>query len=93
MIVTHSFIEKTGFDKLSRKAMHKFKSPVFVVGEKTDWLFPGNELITHARKVFPNIDSTRLLSLGSHYGLFNSEDVDLKECFEAMNNFILRTTS
>jgi pimeloyl-ACP methyl ester carboxylesterase len=93
MIVTHSLVEKTGFDKLSRKDMLKFKSPVFVVGEKSDWLFPGDEIIKYVRKIFPNMDGTRLLTSGSHYGLFNEEDDDLKECFEAMTNFILRENS
>ena len=92
MIVTHSMVEKTGFDKLSRKDIQKFKSPVFVVGEKSDWLFPGDEIIRYARKIFPNMDGTRLLTSGSHYGLFKGEDDDLKECFEAMTNFISRTT-
>ena len=91
MIVTHSLVEKTGFDKLSRKDIHKFKSPVFIVGEKSDWLFPGDEIIKYACEIFPRVDGTRLLSLGSHYGLFNGEDDDLKECFEAMTNFMLRT--
>jgi pimeloyl-ACP methyl ester carboxylesterase len=93
MIVTHSLVEKTGFDKLNRKAIHKFKSPVFVVGEKSDWLFPGNEIIAYARKIFPNMDGTRLLTLGSHCGLFAGGDDDLNECFEAMNHFILRISS
>ena len=93
MIVTHSLVEKTGFDKLSRKDIHKYKSPVFVVGEKSDWLFPGNDVIKRACKIFPNMYGTRLLSLGSHCGLFNDEkEDDLKECFEAMTHFILQTT-
>ena len=92
MMLTHSLVEKTGFDKLSRKDINKFKSPVFVVGEKSDWLFPGDEVIKYARKIIPNMDGTRLLSLGSHCGLFNGDNDDLKECFEAMTNFILRTT-
>jgi pimeloyl-ACP methyl ester carboxylesterase len=91
MIVTHSYVRKTVFDKLSRNDIRKFKSPVFVVGEKSDWLFPGDEVIRYARKIIPNMDGTRLLSLNSHCGLFNGEDDDLKECFEAMTNFILRT--
>ena len=91
MIVTHSLVKKTGFDKLSRKDVHKFKSPVFVVGEKSDWLFPGDKIIKYARKIFPNLYGTRLLASGSHCGLFNGEDNDLKDCFEAMTNFILQT--
>ena len=91
MTVTHSFVKEAGFSKLSRKEINKFKSPVFVVGEKSDWLFPGDEIIRYAQKIIPYVAGTRLLSLGSHCGLFNKEDSDdLKECFEAMTNFITK---
>ena len=92
IIVTHSLIEKIDYDKLNLKDIHKFKSPVFIVGEKSDWLFPGDEIITYARKNIPRVDGTRLLSLGSHCGLYNENDNDdVKECFEAMTNFLLQT--
>ena len=91
-ILTHSFINKSGFDKLDRKDIQKFKSPVFIVGEQSDWLFPGNEIIQYARKIIPHLDGTRLLTMGSHCGLFNRQDDDVKECDEAMTRFILRAT-
>jgi len=93
MILTHSSIEKKGFDKLDRKDIQKFKSPVFIVGEQSDWLFPGSEIIKYAKKIIPHLEGTRLLTSGSHCGLFNGQDDDLKECYGAMGHFILRTTS
>ena len=92
MIITHSFTSKHGFDRLTTKDIRKFRSPVFVVGEKSDWLFPGDEIIRYARKIIPHVDGTRLLTLGSHCGLFNGANDDLTECFEAMTNFILRAS-
>ena len=92
LIILHSFTAKNGFDKLSRKDIRKYRSPVFVVGEKSDWLFPGDEIIKRARNIIPHVDGTRLLTLGCHYGLYNGANDDLTECFEAMTNFILRTS-
>ena len=77
IIVNHSFVKEIGFDKLSKNDIHKFRAPVFVVGEKSDWLFPGDEIITYARKIIPRVDGTRLLSLGSHCGLYNEDDNEI----------------
>ena len=92
LIMIHSSVEMKGIDKLAKSAIYKFKSPVFVVGEKFDPLFPGEKVIKQARKIIPFVEGTRLLSLGSHFGLFIGENDELTECYKAMTDFILRTT-
>ena len=92
LIMMHSSIETKGIDPLSKTAIHKFRSPVFVVAEKFDHLFPGDEVIRQARKIIPHVAGTRLLMSGCHLGLFKETDDNVAECYRAITDFILQTT-
>lgn len=93
MIFTHAKIEKTGLSDIKKKDIKKFRSPVYLIAEKSDYLFPGENIQKRAKKIIPRLEGSRLLKLGCHCGLFdeNDNDDDLKEAITAINDFLLRT--
>jgi pimeloyl-ACP methyl ester carboxylesterase len=88
MIFLHAGIKKKRTGKVGRKVFQKLNVPVYIVAEKSDYLFPGESVIRRAKKIFPHIRGTRLLSLGSHCGLFNDGEIQ-EESFAAMTGFLL----
>lgn len=90
----HSKMEKTACWNIKKREIQKFKSPVYLITEKSDYLFPGEAVQKQALKIIPRLDGRRTLTLGSsHCGLFkNEENEDLKEAYTAMSYFLLQTT-
>ncbi|MDR2119257.1 MAG: alpha/beta hydrolase [Tannerella sp.] len=90
-ILLHAKIEKEGKKPVRKSKLKKFKAPVYIVAEESDYLFPGRKLIRRAKKIFPQLGGVRLLSTGSHWGLFREETTEsLKECFDNMSNFLAK---
>jgi pimeloyl-ACP methyl ester carboxylesterase len=91
MLSLHAKMETQRIKCFKRKELQKLKAPVYIVAEKSDYLFPGEEVIKQARKIIPHIGGTRLLSSGgSHCCLFR-KDESQEACFTGMSDFILQT--
>lgn len=92
MIFLHTIVEKTSLTDVKKKDIKKFRSPVYLIAEKSDYLFPGESVQKKAQKIIPRLEGSRLLKLGCHCGLFQENDnEDLKEACNAANDFLLRT--
>ncbi|MDR1330478.1 MAG: alpha/beta hydrolase [Tannerella sp.] len=89
MILLHSEIKKEGRTPVRKSKLKKLNAPVYVVAEESDCLFPGQKVIGRAKKIFPQLGGTRLLTTGSHYGFFRDEASEsVEECFAAMSAFL-----
>ena len=92
MMFLHAQINKNQFSDIKKKHLQKFRSPVYLVTEKSDELFPGEEIQKRAKKIFHRIDGSQILRLGCHCGLFeNKKDETLKDVNVTINDFLLRT--
>lgn len=89
MIYLHTLIDKNKLDNIKKKDLHKFRSPVYLITEKTDELFPGEEVQKRARKIIPRLEATHILRSGCHCGLFDLENKAIREAFVAVNNFLI----
>jgi len=93
MLFIHSKFEKLECWTVKKKDMQKFKSPVYLIAEKSDYLFPGETVQKHAQKMISRLDGRRTLTLGSHCGLYKNENNEnLEEAYKAMSDFLLQTT-
>lgn len=94
MIFRHAKMNKSDLKTVKKKEIRKFRAPVYLVAEKSDYLFPGEHVQKRARELFSRIEGSRLLKSGCHGGLHHEtahENDDLKEACVAINDFLLRT--
>lgn len=92
MLFAHAKFENTGCWEVKKKDIRKLKSPVYLIAEKSDYLFPGEAVQKQALKIIPRLEGRRTLTLGSHCGLYkNEENEDLNEAYTAMSDFLLQT--
>lgn len=50
----------------AKKELEKFKAPTLVIAAENDTMFPGQEVITRAKDIFPNLVAAECIS-GSHF--------------------------
>lgn len=92
MIFLHAKINKNLFSDIKKKHIQKFRSPIYLVTEKNDSLFPGEEIQKRARKIIPRIEGSQILQLGCHCGLFDDKNNEtLEEVSVTINDFLLRS--
>ncbi|MDR0845622.1 MAG: alpha/beta hydrolase [Tannerella sp.] len=90
MIFLHAKIRKEGQKRVKKKSIRKYKSPVYVIAEKSDYLFPGEAVLKRAGKIIPCMPGSKLLAMGSHCGLYKDNDENVEEYFRAMSDFLLQ---
>lgn len=89
MLFLHAKVAKGDWKELRKKDLHKFRAPVGLVADKSDYLFPGEEVMKRARKIIPFLEMSNLTHLDGHCGLFkNSEHT--REVMASINDFLLR---
>ena len=77
--------------EVKKKSLDKFRAPVGIVACKSDCLFPGDEVVKHARRVVPFMEMSRVVDFGCHCGLFADTDV-AHEAIAVVSDFLLRGT-
>jgi pimeloyl-ACP methyl ester carboxylesterase len=90
MIYFHAKIQKKGQKRVKKKSIKKYKSPVYVVAEKSDYLFSGEAVLKRAGKIIPCLRGSILLTMGSHCGLYKENDENVAEYFRVMSDFLLQ---
>lgn len=89
MIFLHAKIVKGDWKEHRKKDLHKFRAPVGLMADKSDCLFPGEEVMKHARKIIPFLEMSNLTNLGCHFGLFKNDEYT-REVMASINDFLLR---
>lgn len=72
----------------SKKSLRKFNKPVFVIADQSDNLFQGEETVKRIKKIFPNVENTKLINQGGHCGIFKELDQSGKLCFQEATQFL-----
>lgn len=80
---------KHEWKEFKKRELNKFRSPVGLIAEKSDRLFPGDEIVKQARKMLPFIEMSIVTRMGDHYGLFG-DDEHVCEAMRSMSAFLLR---
>lgn len=90
VLLAYTRLEVKNISKFRKRELESLHTPVFLVAEKGDYLFPGEAVLDRARKTLPQLVGSQLLSMGSHSGFFKANPApDVLESFQAMTNFIL----
>ncbi|MDR0347904.1 MAG: alpha/beta hydrolase [Tannerella sp.] len=90
-LFAHAQFEKIKRWNVKKNEIRKLNVPVYLIAEKSDYLFPGKAVRKQARRIIPRLEGQRLLTLGSHCGLYKNEpDEELNEAYAAMSEFLLR---
>lgn len=92
MLFAYAKFENIGCWDVKKKDIRKFKAPVYLIAEKSDYLFPGEAVQKQALKIIPRLEGRRTLTLGSHCALYKKEEnEDLNDAYTAMSDFLLQT--
>lgn len=89
ILFLHMKISKGDWKEFRKKDLHKFRAPVGLVADKSDCLFPGEEVMKRARKIIPFLEMSNLTNLGCHFGLFKNDDYT-REVMASITDFLLR---
>ncbi len=65
-ILLHFNLDFTPVPTIKREEASSIKTPIHLFGAKHDLIFPGEKMITRAKKIFPSLEFSRLLEDSKH---------------------------
>lgn len=92
LLFLHAKTRRKDIKCFKKNHLRKLNAQVCLIAEKSDYLFPGEDVIKQAARIIPNMGNVHLLSTGgSHCSLFNPDAGEaLADCFALMSDFILK---
>jgi hypothetical protein len=66
LVFTHFVMDFTPVPVIKSDEASKIRTPITLIGADKDILFPGDKMIRRAKKIFPSLKKTLLLSASKH---------------------------
>lgn len=87
--ILHTKFEMIMPRNATKKELIRLTAPTYVMAEKYDCLFPGNDVLKRAESIFPNLIGKKLLSFGGH-GTFLIDEKTHHELYDIITEFLLQ---
>jgi pimeloyl-ACP methyl ester carboxylesterase len=87
--ILHTKFEMVMPRNATRKELIGLTAPTYVMAEKYDCLFPGEDVLKRADSIFPNLVGKKLLSFGGH-GVFLIDEETHHELYDIITKFLLQ---